>query len=204
VNGAVLLRFPPASLQLLGLEVSPGHTCRLSWIELAFRLTQVTGKQELASVETVRRAITGSWYAREAARAALERPDWRRAAWSAGLLAVFDEPDEIGRAEAGCYLECFFLAVFTQPGRFQDLVDRRLQPEHVAGWAHTLSAEDLAGLAGAWDERRPGVDKDGVCRTLLASALDLYLQWSGQLVKPRAAAQAAEPDVVEIPARPPE
>jgi hypothetical protein len=75
------LRFPPASAEKLGLEVSSDDTYRLSWIELAFRLTQANGQAELADVAIVRRALYGYWLARAAAQAALSRPDWRQAAW---------------------------------------------------------------------------------------------------------------------------
>jgi hypothetical protein len=49
MNTAVTIRFPPASADKLGLEVSPENNYRLSWIELAFRLNQASGQAELAN-----------------------------------------------------------------------------------------------------------------------------------------------------------
>jgi hypothetical protein len=200
VNAAVTVRFPPASAEKLGLEVSPDDTYRLSWIELAFRLTQASGQIETASVEIVQRAISAYWLARAAARAALKRPDWRKVSWKTGLLALCDDPQAVSQEAAACYLECFFLAVFTQPERSQDWLARQVRPEHVAGWAYTLSMSDLETLAGLCDERRMGDARGGVCTTILAAALNLYLRWTGQVVEMAQPLELAEPDEMPIPA----
>jgi hypothetical protein len=194
------LRLPPASAEKLGLEVSSDDTYRLSWIELAFRLTQASGQAELADVAIVQRALYGYWLARAAAQAALSRPDWRQAAWEAGLLAMGEDPQAVTLVGAGCYLECFFLALFTQPQRSRDFAARQVRPEHVSGWAYTLSCGELAGRAGSTDERQAGQSEARVCRTVMAAALELYLRWWGQVTETVQPLELPEPDELPIPA----
>lgn len=201
MNATVTLSFPPASAEKLELDVSPDGTYPLSWIELAFRLTRATGKPELANAETVRRGVTGYQYARTAAEAVLARPDWQEATWQAGLLALVDAPEQVEPSQAACFLECLFLAVFTQPERYKDLTARQVLPEHVAGWAAMLSTRELEDLTGASDERTgEQAEPEGWRDTILAAALHLYLQWSGQADLPNPIREPIDPDVLPIPA----
>jgi hypothetical protein len=200
MNTAVTIRFPRASAEKLGLDVSHDDTYRLSWIELAFRLTQASGQAELANPEVVKRALSGYWQAQAATKAALRRPDWQQMAWACGLLVLLDQPDEISPEQAGCYLECFFLAVFTQPERSRDWAARKVRPEHTAGWAYALSCVELSDLAGNCDERLDDNAYTGVCATIMASALDLYLRWTGQVIEPDLEEDLPEPDELPIPA----
>ena len=133
MSKTIALRLPPASAQKMGLNPAPEGIYTFSWIELAFRLTQATGNQGFADVDRVRRGFTSHWYALAALRMALERPDWRLLAWQTGLLALFDDPEQIDRETAVCFLECFFQAIFAQPARYQDCEARSVRPEHVWG-----------------------------------------------------------------------
>jgi hypothetical protein len=200
MNTAVTIRFPPASAEKLGLEVSPDNIYRFSWIELAFRLTQASGRVGLANPEVVERALSGYWLAQAAALAALRRPDWRHVAWACGLLVLLDQPDEISPEQAGCYLECFFLAVFTQPERSRDWAARKVRPDHIAGWAYALPCIELSDLSGNCDERLEGSARDGVCVTIMSYALDLYLRWTGQVTEAEYEEDLPEPDELPIPA----
>lgn len=200
MNTAVTIRFPLTSAEKLGLEVSPDNIYRFSWIELAFRLTQASGRAELANPQVVERALSRYWLAQAAAQAALRRPDWRQVAWACGLLVLLDQPDEISPELADCYLECFFLAVFTQPERSRDWAARKVRPDHIAGWAYALSCAELSDLAGNCDERLEGSARDGVCATIMASALALYLRWTGQITETEYEENLPEPDELPIPA----
>lgn len=200
MTGAVTLSFPPESANKLGLETSPDDTYRLSWIELAFRLTQASGKAELASADLVRRGVTAYGYAKVAARSVLERTDWQVVAWRTGLLTLVDAPEQIRQPEAACFLESFFLAVFTQPERSRDLLERNVNPRHIAGWTQILSCEEFADLARSTDERQSNpAERDGWQPTILFSALNLYLCWSGQGDEPGGVIETTEPDSLPIP-----
>jgi hypothetical protein len=200
MSAGLTLRLPPTSAEKLGLEVSPDDTYQLSWIELAFRLTQASGQAELSGAATVERALSGYWLARAAAQAALSRPDWRQAAWTCGLLAALETEGDISPEQAGCYLECFFLAFFTQPERSKDWLARQVRPEHVSGWAYTLSVFELETLAGSCDERRGSATPEGICPTIMAAALNLYLRWTEKVVKTAQPMELSEPDELPIPA----
>jgi hypothetical protein len=199
MSTGLTLRLPLASAEKLGLEASSDDTYRLSWIELAFRLTQASGQAEFANVAIVQRALYGYWLARAAAQAALSRPDWRQSAWETGLLAMGEDPQAVTLEGAGCYLESFFLALFTQPQRSRDFAARQVRPEHVSGWAYTLSCGELAGLAGSTDDRQAGQSEARVCRTVMAAALELYLCWSGQVTETAQPLELPEPDELPIP-----
>ena len=179
MSKTITLRLPPACAQKMGLNPAPEGIYTFSWIELAFRLTQATGNQGFADVDKVRRGFTSHWYALAATRMALERPDWRQLAWQTGLLALYDDKEEIDRETAVCFLECFFQAIFAQPARFQDCEARSVRPEHVMGWVNTLSIEELSALAGGDDARQ--TETESWRPSLMASALDLYLRQSGQI-----------------------
>lgn len=202
MSALVTLSLPPISAERLGLPLSKDGLYHLSWIELTYRLSQATGQRQAAKVETVQRALTSLWYAVAAARTTIARPDWSALAWEAGLIAIFDDVDEITRETAACFLECFYLVVFAQPERFRDLSSRSTRPEHVAGWAFVLSAREIESLAYAADERERKAVIDGWQPSLMAGALNLYLRLSGQIQEPEPEpSPQAEPLVISLPAR---
>ncbi len=184
----------------MGLEPAPEGIYRLSWIELAFRLTQATGKEEFSHVDAVQRELTSWWFAQAAAYMVLTRSDWRPIAWETGLMALFDEADDFDRKTAYSYLECLFTGLFAQPARFQDFEERSIHPEHVMGWAFTLSAAELSTLAAS-DDERPGLE--GLERwrpTVMSAAFHLYLRLTGQLPEPEPEdPPAPEPLVIPFP-----
>ena len=131
---------------------------------------------------------------------ALERPDWRQLAWQTGLLALFDDPEQIDRETAVCFLECFFQAIFAQPARFQDCEARSVRPEHVSGWVYTVSIDELSALAGGDDTRQNETETESWRPSLMASALNLYLRQSGQIpTSERDEVLIPEPLVIPIP-----
>jgi hypothetical protein len=82
----------------------------------------------------------------------------------------------------------------------RDFAARQLRPEHISGWAYTLSCGELARLAGSTDERQAGQSEARVCRTVMAAALELYLRWWGQVTETVQPLELPEPDELPIPA----
>jgi hypothetical protein len=198
MSTSVSLRLPPTSAEKLGLEPAPAGIYRLSWIELAFRLAKATGRAEFAEVDAIQRELESAWYARAAAYMVLTRTDWRLIAWETGLLALLDSPDELDRDTAAGYLECLFTVLVAQPTRFQDFEARLIRPEHVMGWAFTLSREELSTLAASEDERRSQAEPEGIRPTITSSAIYLYLRMTGQLPSPEPE-HVSEPEPLVIP-----
>ncbi len=198
MSTAVLLRLPSHAAQKLALAPAADNLYRLSWVELAFRLARATGNPGFAEVEKVRRGFVSLWYAQSATKMALSRSDWNELAWETGLLALFDDPSQIKRETAACFLECFFQVLFSQPQRFRECETRSVRPEHIMGWVYTLSIGELAELSYQDDLRLTPVD--GFRPSILYSGMRLYLQRSGQIQDPEpAAVPEPEPLVVPLP-----
>jgi len=197
----VTLRFPPASAQKLGLDISPNHLYRLSWIELAFRLTRTTGREEFSNVDAVQRSLTSVWYACAASEAVINRSDWQETTWKAGLAALTDESEQIEEQAASLFLRCYFLAVFSQPERFSDLNTRGVRAEHICGWATTLSQDEIIDFGRDVDCRNTGSANEGEQRTsVLAAGMSLFLQWTGiEPARRPDEAPVTEPKMLPIP-----
>lgn len=136
------------------LDLQPGVENEVTWMELAFKLTQATGNEAFTDLPRVKSVIGTLMLAGGAADGVMELADWQGMAWASGLDVVSDadRPDYLHQDEAHRWMTCLFYQYFEQPARRDDLLARELSREAAAGWGSMLSIEDLAAMSLMVDE----------------------------------------------------